>query len=90
MILQEETGLDGDKIHISELFNREIIVKAWRKFDSRAVQGKHCVELQIEIDGRTYVVFTNSIILERQIEQYSDQLPFVTTIKKVNSYYTFS
>ena len=72
------------------MFNREIIVKAWRKFDSRAVKGKHCVELQIEIDGRTYVVFTNSIILERQIEQYSDQLPFATTIKKVNSYYTFS
>lgn len=87
---KEDTRLDGDKIKISELFNREIIVLGYRKFDSKAVEGKECVQLQIELDGKKMVTFTNSAVIARQLEQYAEYLPFETVIKKVHSYYTFS
>ena len=42
-----EEGLSGDKISISDLFGKVIIVNAYRKLESRAVQGKTCVQIQI-------------------------------------------
>lgn len=46
---KEEAGLEGDKVTISELFNQKIIVIAYRKLKSRAVQGKTCVEIQFKL-----------------------------------------
>lgn len=48
------------------------------------------MQLQYELDGKKYVSFTNSEVLIRQIEQYADEIPFLTTIVKRNSYYTFT
>lgn len=87
---KEEVGLEGDKMNISELFNRTIIILAYRKLESRAVKGKTCVEIQFQLDDKLYVTFTNSTVIERQLDTFHDELPFETAIKKVHNYYTFT
>ena len=85
----ESIGFEGDKIPISNLFGRLIVVRAYRKIESRAVKGKTCVQIQIELDGRTYVTFTNSLVIERQLDDYRDMIPFDCKIEKHHNYYTF-
>ena len=87
---KEEIGLDGDKIQISDALNKEIYLIGFRIIESKIIKGKPCLQLQFKIDGMTHVTFTNSVVLIRQIEKYKEHLPFVTTIRKRNSYYTFS
>ena len=42
------------------------------------------------MDGKVYVTFTGSVVLMDKIEKYKDQLPFITTIKKINKSYMFT
>lgn len=88
----KEIGLDGDKIRIADILNKEIYVLAYRIGQSKAVNGKRCLQIQYEIgeDGKHYVSFTNSEVLIRQIQEYEKELPFETIIVKRGSYYTFS
>lgn len=88
----KEVGLEGDKIRISEILNKEIYVLAYRIGQSKAVNGKRCLQIQYEIgeDGKHYISFTNSEVLMRQIQEYEKELPFETIIVKRGSYYTFS
>ena len=71
------------------MFNVEVEITGYKLGRSK-VQGKQCLQLQYELDGKKYVSFTNSEVLIRQIEQYADEIPFLTTIVKRNSYYTFT
>ena len=86
---QAECGLEGEKKPISEVFNVEVEITGYKLGRSK-VQGKQCLQLQYELDGKKYVSFTNSEVLIRQIEQYADEIPFLMTIVKRNSYYTFT
>ena len=64
-------------------------MRAYRKLESRAVQGKTCLQVQIEFDNRTHIFFTNSTVLERQLDEYRDMIPFEAKIEKRRNYYTF-
>lgn len=86
----EEAGLDGQKKSISELFGKYIIVLNYRKMESKAAKGKTCIQIQFEMDGKRYVTFTNSEVLERQLDKYRDKLPFDGTIERRSNYYTFA
>lgn len=86
----EECGLDGDKIPMAEILNKEITVTAYRIMQSKAVKGKECLQLQVELDGENRVVFTNSVVLIRQTQQFAKEIPFLAIIIKRGSYYTFS
>jgi len=87
---KDEVGLIGDKLKIGEIFNKEIYVTAYRILASKGVKGKEVLQLQFELENHTYIVFTNSEVMIRQIKQYETEIPFLTVIKKVGSYYTFS
>lgn len=87
---KDECGLSGEKIAIAEILNKEVIVKAYRIIKSKAIQGKECLQLQIEFNSIDRVTFTNSLILIRQSQEYADKMPFIATIIKNGSYYTFS
>lgn len=86
---QAECGLEGEKKPISDVFNVEIEVTGYKLGKSR-VKDKDLLQLQYVLDGRVFVSFTNSAVLIRQIQQYEKEIPFLTTIVKRNSYYTFS
>ncbi len=87
---ENEHGLDGDKLTIGEILNKEVVVKAYRIMPSKCVRDKDCLQLQFEFEGKTYIIFSNSTVLIKQITKYADKLPFIATIKKVGSYYTFT
>ena len=84
-----ESKLDGEKISIKDVLGKPIVVKNFKVIAS-CIPGKQCLDLQFEKDGDLYVLFTNSGVLIRQLEQYKCELPFETVIKRVNRYYTFS
>lgn len=83
-------GLDGDKLAVGDILNKEIYVKAYRVMPSKAVKNRELLQLQFELDDKTYIIFTNSIVLIKQIEEYRAEIPFYATIKKQGSYYTFT
>lgn len=87
---KEDINLSGDKMQMRDIFGKEILVKAYRMLDSKAAPGKPCMQLQFELDGRECVVFTTSVVLQRQMNEYDSHLPFVTTIKNMRRYHTFT
>lgn len=89
---QEDRPLDGEKRRLDELLNMELVVIGERIRESKYKEEgrRRYMTLQVDIDGDRYVAFTGSEVLINQIEKYRDHIPFVTTIKKVDRYYTFT
>lgn len=89
---QEDQPLDGEKRRIDELLNMELVVTGERIRESKYKEEgrRRYMTLQVEIDHKKFVAFTGSEVLINQIEKYREHIPFVTTIKKVDRYYTFS
>jgi hypothetical protein len=89
---QERLPLDGDKIRLDEIINRELLITGYSikrsKYDKNR-SGK-CLTLQVEVDSERRVVFTGSDVLIEQMEKYGNQVPFLTTIKKIDRYYTLT
>ena len=42
------------------------------------------------LTGQKRVVFTGSDVIIDQMEKYQEEIPFVSTIKKINRYYTLT
>jgi len=83
--------LEGDKISIDKVLNKEVIVKNYNIKESKYNIGdKFYMTLQIEIEEVNYVIFTSSVVLRNQMERYSKELPFVAKLIKINNYYTLS
>ena len=89
---KEHVPLDGEKIKIEDILNKEIEVLALRIKPSK-YQGKGtgaCLTIQFMMDGKRYVAFTGSGVLTDQAKQYQAEVPFLATIKKIDKYYTFT
>lgn len=91
---QEDRPLDGEKRRIEDVLNQEIMIKDARITESKYAEEnenrKRVATIQLEMDGSTYVAFTGSGVLIKQLEKYRDYMPFIATIKKIDRYYTFS
>ena len=85
----DENILDGDKIKIDEVLNIEIKIINYRLSKSK-YQDKKCLTIQFEFNNEKHVLFTGSEVLINQIDKYKDEIPFETTIRKINKYYTFT
>ena len=87
-------GFDGDKIKMSKILNREIIVHDFRLEDSKVFKDKgtgKCLHLQISFSNVKYVVFTSSGGLIEAIQQIpSEGFPFSTTIIEDNDRFKFT
>lgn len=86
---KEDIRLAGDKMPISNIFGKVIEVQAFRILNSKAVKDKKCIQIQFLMEGKLYVTFTNSWVIERQLNEYKDKIPFDCKIEKAGSYYTF-
>lgn len=86
----KEEVLDGDKIKLESVIGKVVTVTGSMVTSSKYESNGRCLKLQIELDGKRYVIFTGSDVLINQIERYRDEIPFETTIKKIDKYYTFS
>lgn len=89
-------GFEGDKIKISKILDREIIVHAFRIEDSKVKEFKEkgngiCLHMQIEINKEMRIVFTSSSGLLDAIQQVPELgFPFVTTIVRNNERFVFT
>jgi len=84
-------SLTGEKIKISKILDKEIMVKAFKVTESKYDKDKHCLKIQIEISGENKVIFTGSEMLRKQIEQVGEaDFPFQTVIKSVEETYQFT
>ena len=90
---KEHIPLDGAKLRIGDVLNKEIEVLAVRIKPSKYKgndKGSACLTIQFQMNGERYVAFTGSAILAEQAKMYADELPFLATIKKIDKYYTFT
>lgn len=89
---RELTPLDGAKLKIDSIVNKEILVTGVRLKTSKfkSDDASRCLTLQFELEGQRYVIFTGSSVLIGQAEKYEQEIPFVATIKKIDRYYTLS
>jgi hypothetical protein len=87
------SSFTGDKIKVSRLLNRNIIVEDYKIETSKYTDkgnGK-CLHLQLMIDGTKHVTFTGSGGLMEQIQQIDKKdFPFATVIEKTNDKYSFT
>lgn len=92
-IQHNSAGMTGEKIKISKVINRQIIVHQFKIEDSKYPKNKSgkCLHLQIEMDSVKWVIFTGSDVLINQIKQVpEDHFPFETIIVKNNEHFEFT
>jgi hypothetical protein len=92
----ESQSFEGDKIKMSKILNREIVVHHFKLEDSKVKSfqekgsGK-CLHLQISFDNRKHVVFTSSVGLIEVIQKIPETgFPFTTIIVEENDRYMFT
>ena len=86
----EEETFDGEKLRLDEVLNKEILVTGYKIKDSHQKKGTQYLTIHFELGGKQHITFTGSIVLMNQLKKYESHLPFLTTIKKINKYYSFS
>ena len=86
---EEHRPLEGDKVKINDILNKEIEVTGYNIKQSQ-YKEKDYLTLQFKIDGNLKILFTGSGVLINQLEKYENEIPFVTEIKKINKYYTLT
>ena len=92
-IKPELTAMTGEKIKISKILNREIVIHDFRIEESKFKKenSARCLYMQISIDNVKHVVFTGSQVLASMISRVSkEDFPFTTTIVKEGEHYEFN
>ena len=87
--------LKGSKFKIDEILNKEIVITGFKKKRSKYPRpnNEECLTIQFyfkEDKENNHILFTGSVILLGQLEKYSENIPFLTKIIKIEKYYTFS
>lgn len=83
----------GDKIKMSKILNREIVVHHFKIDDSKCFKGgsAKCLKLQISVKEENHIIFTSSSGLLEMIQQVpEDGFPFTTTIVEENERFKFT
>lgn len=87
-------GFEGDKIKMSRILNREIVVHDFKIEDSKVFKEKgsgKCLQLQISFSNEKHVVFTSaSGLIEVILQIPKNGFPFTTTIIEENDRYIFT
>lgn len=91
----EERGpLEGDKMKISDILNKQILITGVEIKESKFNKNKSGKYLTIQFtqpdEGELNVVFTGSDVLIDQLEKYNDKIPFWTTIQRMNRYFSLT
>jgi hypothetical protein len=87
--------MDGRKIALDDILNKEIVVLRYKVKKSKFTDAKNpeCLTVQFaytEKEAEHFVFFSGSSVLMEQLEKYKDKIPFTATIKKIGKYFTFS
>jgi len=87
-------GFEGDKIKMSKILNKEIVVHDFKVEDSKCFKDRgngKCLHLQVSINGDKHIIFTSATGLIEVIQQVpGDGFPFSTTIIQEGERYLFT
>ena len=83
----DERPLDGEKVRIDSILNKEIVISA---FKVKMSKFKDHGDKYEETDERKRIFFTGSGVVIGMLEKYEDKIPFITTVKKIDKYYTLT
>ncbi len=88
----DQVALDGDKVKLDEILNEPVVIIGYRIRKSRFSKNEsgEYLTLQFTREGKTWIVFTGSDVLIEQIKKYAQEIPFETSIRKINRYYVFT
>lgn len=90
---KEDIFLEGDKMRIDDILNQEIQVTGYRIKNSKFSKNESGKYLAIQFkqgESALKVLFTGSDVLVDQMGKYKEYIPFLTTIRKINRYYSFT
>lgn len=82
--------MPGNKKHMDQVLNREIIVIDFRVMNSKQRENTKCLQFQFLMDDELCVAFTGSVVLLDQITSSKDKIPFSATVTKIDKYYSLS
>jgi hypothetical protein len=84
-----EQPLEGKKIYIRNILDKEIIITNFRVSKSKKNDGQ-CLCIQLVLGDEICVIFTGSSVLISQLERVKDKLPIRTSIKKIDKFFTLT
>jgi hypothetical protein len=86
---EDEEALDGDKIKIADIIDKEILILNFDIRKSKIKEGDYVI-VQFESDGEKHVIFTTAPRLMKKLERHKEKMPYLVTIIRKYKYYTMS
>ena len=86
---KDHVPLDGAKLKIADILNKEILVTGFRVKNSK-YNPSTCLTIQFILGDEKHVAFTGSQVLLDQCKSYEAEIPFIATIKRIDRYYSFT
>lgn len=86
---REDCQMVGEKKKLDCVLNKKILITNFRLNKSHYKDSNY-LTIQYKLDGNTYITFTGSEVLAKQLEKYKDKLPFYATVVKIGKYYSLS
>ncbi|MBF0232295.1 MAG: hypothetical protein HQK65_04555 [Desulfamplus sp.] len=82
--------IDGDKIKIEDILNKDIVVTDGRISKSK-YRSENCLTIQFNFLNKQekHIFFTGSSVLIDQYQTYKENIPFQCQIRKINKYFSF-
>jgi hypothetical protein len=87
----KQAVLDGEKVSIESILNTNLEILNFAERNSRYAKtpdGKYII-IQIKQGDTKKIIFTASRILNEQLIEYREMLPFTAQITNNGKYYTF-
>ena len=91
-IITHADSFVGEKIKISKILNRDIVIIGFRIEESKYPKNKtgKCLHLQIELDGVKKIIFTGSDVLINTILQVKkEDMPIACQIIQEGEHFEF-
>lgn len=89
----DEQPLDGEKVKIDNLLNKPIIILKFKIRKSKYENNSpRCVTVQFREEDNEIprIFFSGSNVIIDLLNKYGEHVPFRTTIKKIDRYYTLT
>jgi hypothetical protein len=86
----EDTPLEGKKVRIGDIVGKEITVLKHKITKSKRNEGGLCLYMQFVLNEELCLLFSGSLVLQDLCDKYAGQMPFRTTVKQIDRFYTFS
>jgi hypothetical protein len=86
---EDEDPLDGEKIKIFDIVNKEILILNFNIRRSKIKEGNYVI-IQFELEGEKHVIFTTATRLMKKLERHKEKMPYRVTVIRKYKYYTMS